>query len=205
MNGTGHINSSSDDWVFDLSGTPAKPTLANDGELVSLLGENDRWMQYNNELVYQLDCLVRDWIAVNSKHAKWVQNYRKRRYTMSMIYEQIFGKPYDNDMKVAMNLSKILAYYSSKIQKGAWLQGKMRSKTVYTISPRRLKKPPYSLRLRLEWFAEQGIIPTYTNMCLPKDSLKPGHARNKKTDANMKARSERAKARYNERYGNRPR
>lgn len=196
-----------DDWVFDLGAPLEKPKLANDGELVSLLGESDRWAQYENELIYELDSLVRDWIKVNSRHAKWKSHYMCRRYTMKMVYEQIYGKPYDYKAegigKVNNILPKILAYYSSRVQACGSIYGKSYNKTIYTISPKRINKPPYSLRLRLEWFAEQGIIPTYTNMCLPKHNLQPGHARNPRTDANMQARRERARARYNERYADR--
>lgn len=204
MNGTIPISGSSD-WVFNLDDSHDKPKLANDGELVSLLGEADKWQQYEDDLIYDLDCLVRAWITENSKHSKWVYNYRVRRYTMKMVYEQIFNKPYELDGRINRWLPKILAYYSTRVQKCGSICGKMYNKTIYTISPKRINRPPYSLRLRLEWFAEQGIMPTYSNMCLPKDTLKPGHARNKKTDANMVARSERAKARYNERYADRDR
>ena len=200
MNGT--IPTSNEGWTFDLSSGPAKPKLANDGELVSLLGENDRWTQYENKTVYEIDCLVRQWIEENSKHSKWVKWYRYRRYTMKMVYEQIYAKPYVQSEagNISYWLPKILSYYSTKIQRGGSILGKSYSKTIYTISPKRGKKAPYSLRLRLEWFAENDIMPTYSNMCLPKENLKPGHARNPRTDANMVARSERAKARYNERY-----
>lgn len=196
---------SSDGWVFDLGGKQEKPKLDNDGELVSLLGEPDRWQQYENELVYELDSLVRQWIETNSKHAKWKSHYLCRRYTMKMVYEQIYNKPYDNDMKVAAWLPRILKYYSTRVQRGGSIYGKSYNKSIYTISPKRVKKPPFSLKLRLEWFSEQGIIPTYTNMRLPKEDLQPGHARNPKTEANMQARRERAKARYQERYADRSR
>ena len=194
-----------DDWVFELGKPSTKPKLANDGELVALLGESDRWAQYQNETVYELDCLVREWIRVNSQHAKWKSHYLCRRYTMKMVYEQIYDNKYEDNTIKGINswLPRILKYYSTRVQKGGSIYGKTYKKTIYTISPKRLKKPPYSLKLRLEWFAEQGIIPTYTNMCLPKDNLQPGHARNPRTDANMVARSERAKARYNERYADR--
>lgn len=191
------------DWVFDL-GKPERPRLASDGELVNLIGETDRWQQFENDLIYELDCLVRDFIKENSKHAKWKTNRLMRRYTMSMVYELVYGRKYDHMdcecSKVNYWLPRILAYYSTKVQKSAYINGKLKNKTVYTLSPKRINRPPYSLRLRLEWFAEQGVMPTYSNMCLPKDNLKAGHARNPKTDRNMELRRERARARYRERY-----
>lgn len=204
MNGPTPTNIDSDDWVFNLAGDDVKPTLANDGQLVALLGESDRWSQYENKLVYELDSLVRQWIIENSKHAKWKSHYMCRRYTMRMVYEQIYNKPYEPDGYINSWLPRILTYYSTRVQKGGSIYGKTYStRTIYTISPARIKKPPYSLKLRLEWFAENDIMPTYSNMSLVKDKLKPGHARNPRTNANMVARSERAKARYREKYADR--
>lgn len=196
-----------DDWVFNLGASNNKPRIAHSGELIALLGESDRWAQYENEVVYELDCLVRQWIEENSKHAKWVKHYICRRYTMKMVYEQIYDTPYEQNTIKGINnwLPRILRYYSTRVQRGGSIYGKSYKKTIYTISPKRGKGKPYSLKLRLEWYADQGIMPTYKNMSLPKDNLRPGHARNPKTDANMIARSERAKARYNERYADRDR
>ena len=139
------------------------------------------------------------------KLPKWKHSYKMRRYTMKMVYEQIYNKTWTPEVggKIAYRMSKILAYYSSRMQKAGSINGKNYSKTIYTIAPSRLKKPPYSLRLRLEWLAEQKLLPTYENMALPKDILKQGHARNPKTEENMRKRSEAAKRVYREKYGNR--
>lgn len=194
------------DWRFDLSAEPEKPKLA-DPNLSHWLGDAERWKQYTNERVYEADCLVRQWIAEMSTNVKWRTSAKLRRYTMAMVFEQLYGRPYDHsrDAKMQAVLPKVLAYYSTKVQKSASINGKFTSKTVYTISPGRLKKPPYSLRLRVEWLAERGEVPGPHNMCLPKDKLKPGHARNPRTNANMERRSREAKDRYNERYRDRNR
>ena len=67
------------------------------------------------------------------------------------------------------------------------------------------KQKPYSLKLRLEMYREQGIIPSVNNMKIPHDKMlcKPGHAINARTNANMEKRSQLARERYNERYKDR--
>lgn len=187
------------DWRFDF-GDPKPPEIKNP-EILPYLGEPDRWTQYTDDMTYEMDCLVRKWIEESSKSPTWKNSYKNRRYTMSMVIEQIYGRPYDQaeDQKRVLKLSRILAYYSTRVQNGGSIKGKMYSKTIYTISPSRFRKAPYSLRLRLEWLAERGEVPTHRNMALPKDDLKPGHARNPRTERNMEKRREQAKQRYRDR------
>lgn len=163
------------------------------------------WEQYTNPFVYEFDKLVREFIIKMSESSSWRTQIKKRKYTYSMIIERLYNRPYDSkiDSGNGKQASRILAYYSSKIQKQGFIDGKHYSKHVYTLSPTRVKRQPYSLRLRLEWLQEQGKLPTYLNMKLPKDDLTPGHARNKRTNANMERRTAEAKARYNERYKDR--
>lgn len=188
-----------EEWRFDL--TDPKPPKVASGDMLPYVGEPDRWEQFTDQQTYELDSLVREWIEIMSANPSWKKSYRNRRYTMSMVIEQLFGRQYDQaeDQKRVMRLSKILSYYSTKVQNGGSINGKSYSKTIYTISPGRLKKPPYSLKLRLEWLAERGEIPTHRNMSLPKDDLKPGHARNPKTNENMEKRREQARQRYRDR------
>ena len=192
-----------DDWVFDLEGEkPQKPELAYDDKLVPLLSNPKVWEQFQNPVVYEIDCLIRKWIELCSHNVKWARAAKYRKYTIGMVVEQIYGRKWDQskDGSRTYLYSRIIAYYSSRIQKEAYIAGKRVKKTVYTISPARLSKPPYSLRLRLEWLAERGEVPNAWNMKLPEDDLKKGHARNPKTDANMERRRREAKDKYNERY-----
>lgn len=182
-----------DDWVFDLDSGTGEPRLpVETEEYLPFIGDTDRWRQFSDPVVYELDSLMRQWLERMCQNKEWVRSARKRRYTFSMIFEQLFGRSYDQvhgDAAYTHKLTKIITWYSSRIQKGGYLHGRMRSKTIYTISPNRYHtKPPYSLKLRLKWFGEQGIVPTHTNMALPKDRLAPGHARDPKTDANMERR-----------------
>ena len=184
---------------------PSFDIPAENEELLPYLADPKRWEQYQNESLYKMDKLIRKWIEINSKSSKWMSSYKYRRYTLSMVVEQAFGEKYDAKRhgRYVNQIARLLAYYSSKVQKGGSINGRSLSKTIYTISPKRGKGAPFSLKLRLEWLSERGELPTWRNMRLPKDDLKPGHARNPKTDENMRLRRERAKARYNERYKDR--
>ena len=193
-------------WPFQFGGKAPEPKLPEgSNELLPYLASADRWEQYNNPVVYEIDSLVRQWIETMSKSKAWSRTTSMRRYTMSMVFEQIYGRKYDcsKDAKIVKPLTTILAYYSTKIQKSGSINNKVYTKTIYTISPSRLRKPPYSLKLRLEWLEERGELPTWRGMALPKEDLKPGHARNPKTEANMERRREAGRARYNERYKDR--
>jgi len=196
-----------DDWTFDLSGAPEKPEPAVDPYAMPWVTDYRAWEQYQNPVVYEVDCLIRGWVEACSRNAEWARSYKKRRYTMGMVMEQAFGRKWDHkeDSKRVHVIKKVLSYYSSRIQKEAYIGGKHVRKTVYTVAPSRLKKPPYSLRLRLEWLAEKGEVPTPRNMRLPEDDLEIGHARNPRTDANMERRREQAREKYNKRYNRKER
>lgn len=195
-------------WEFRLDGSDEVPEelKAPDPEnYINYLGTADQWKNYSDPFVYEADKAMRQWIEKMKQNNQWRTSYRRRRYTARMLFEEVFQKKYDGqtDMKMMMRFTKVCAYYSTKINKNGSIRGKNYSKSIYTIGPKRLEKPPFSLRLRVEWLTEQGELPNTRNMKLPKDDLKPGHARNPKTEENMRRRSERAKQQYRERYENR--
>lgn len=181
-------------FEFNLTGHDDPPALPNHIEMAPWITEAKAWKQYTNETVYKVDKLMRDWLRLMCKDGKWYRNYRLRRYTFSQMFEILFGEPYDQKKhsSIVIPMTRIMAYYSSKIQEGYWdrEKGRMRSKTYYTIAGQRLKKPAYSLRLRLEEYSEQGIIPDKFNMALPKDDLKKGQARRTETKRTMEKRRE---------------
>lgn len=202
----GFTTTSDGGWTFQFGGKAPEPELPEGSEeKLPYLASAERWEQYNNEVIYSIDSLVRQWIEVMGKSKAWRNSAKMRRYTMAMVFEQIYGRKYDpyTDAKIVRPFTSILAYYSTRVQKSGYINGKTYTKTIYTISPKRLEKPPYSLKLRLEWLSERGELPTWRGMALPKDDLKPGHARNPKTEANMERRREAGRARYNERYKDR--
>ena len=186
-------------FEFDLTGKSEKPKLPERTQMVPWITTATAWKQFTNDYVYKADSLMRDWLRIMNKDTKWSSNYKLRRYTFSQMFEILMGEPYDykEHSPWVIPLSRIMAYYSTKIQDGYWdsKKGKMKSKTYYTISGARVKKPAYSLRLRLEEFSEQGVIPDVYNMKLPKDDLKKGQARRTETRRTTEKRREEWKKR----------
>jgi len=192
-------------WVFDFGDSEKKPELPSEpGPATSYLAGKDRWDNWADPILYECDCLMRQFLESKLGDPQWTSHSaRFRRFTMSLMFEVLFGRKFDGrkDGKYVSRLSKVMAYYSTKVQTSGSIGGKRYTKTIYTLSTKRLKlKPPYSLKLRIEWLEGQGVLPTWRNMSPPSDDLKPGHARNKRTDENMERRREQAKRRYCERY-----
>ena len=197
-----------DGWRFSFDEPMEKPTLPEEPSMATgYLAGPGRWENWSDPIVYECDCLIRQLFESKRDDKMW--NKPKgvnRRFTFGMMFEILFGRKYDSSMdsKYVARLTRVMAYYSSKVQKNGSIHGKNYSKSIYTLSPARYRtKPPYSLRLRLEWLEGQGKLPTWQNMRPPKDDLEPGHARNRLTDENMERRREQARRRYCERYGDR--
>lgn len=171
------------------------------------LNTDKQWESFTDDTLYDIEVRLREWIEEMKQVKGWSNNAKNRRYTTSMLVRALFHRDYDIkiDGKYNKYYKRLFSYYSSKVQKGGWSREKQKSinKTFYTISPKRLNNPPYSLKLRYEYLIANGEIPTNMNMKLPKDDLKPGHARNPRTEANMQLRREEGRRKYNERYANR--
>lgn len=212
----GFTTTSDGGWSFSFSEEPEIPDLpvhdpldSAGPKVVGYLDDPKRWENYSDLVIYELEVLLRKFLETKLDDPNWkgAKTYWKR-YTCGLMFEQLYGrrpnmKDHDDIVKLR-RMPRLLAYYSSKVQKAGMVRGKQYTKTVYTLSLRRYKKNlPYSLRIRLKDMQEKGEIPTWQNLRLPKDDLKPGHARNPQTDENMRRRRERAKQIYNERYSDR--
>lgn len=193
-------------WVFNLENPkppelPKEPTRA-----TNYLEGPGKWDNYSDDVLYECESLLRRFFESKLDDGHWrQQNPKYRKYTVGLMFEVLYGRKYDkyqsHDQVRGRRLAKLMSYYATRKQKEGSILGKYYRKTVYTLSLRRYKRvPPYSLKLRIPWLEEQGKMPTWHNMQLPKDNLEAGHARNKRTDENMRRRRERAKAEYNERY-----
>ena len=170
------------------------------GQAAVFLADPDIWKNYESDLLVEVETMLRDWMIEMSKLPAWkTTNAKKRKYTFSMVFELVTGERYDqkkhaNQIKAWTTL---LRYYSSRVQKSGNINGRFYSKTVYMLSPARLKRPPYSVRLRIPWLIEHGYaIDKRTMENLNHDLCEPGHARNPRTDANMRQRSKEARKRY---------
>lgn len=162
---------------------------------VPYLSTEKAWDNYSDPLVYEVDKRLRAWIkemrpAWRSRRGKGLD----RRFQFATLME-IIGIEIDEEVrKNYQKIARIFAYYSSKVSKQTRIDG-VKKKGVYTISPARVDKQPYSLKLRMEEF---GAPMNGRQMKLPDDNLEPGHARNPRTNANMQARSEEGRRRANE-------
>ena len=170
------------------------------GQAAAFLADPDIWKNYESDLLAEVETMLRDWMTEMSKLSAWnTTNAKKRKYTFSMVFELVTGERYDqkkhaNQIKTWTTL---LRYYSSRVQKSGNINGRFYSKTVYMLSPARLKRPPYSIRLRIPWLIEHGhAIDKRTMENLNHDLCEPGHARNPRTEANMRQRSKEARQRY---------
>lgn len=157
------------------------------------LSTTKAWDNYSDELVYEVDKRMRKWLKENK--SRWTKRKATdRRFTMAEILKLI-GLDVDPRGKNLIRVKHVIAYYSTKIQKRLIING-VRKKTVYTVSPRRLERQPYSLKLRIELMGdEEG---TWRELRVPKDNLEPGHARNPRTEANMRRREEIGRKNWNE-------
>lgn len=162
---------------------------------VPYLSSEKAWDNYSDPLVYEVDKRIREWIKEmrpvwRTKRGKGLD----RRFQFATLMD-IIGIEIDSEVrKNYQKIARIFAYYSSKVSKQTRIDG-VKKKGVYTISPSRVDKQPYSLKLRMEEFSHEV---DGKSMRLPVDDLEPGHARNPRTDANMQRRSEEGKRRMNE-------
>ena len=197
-------------WVFDFMDPESKPVLPDGPNMATGYLEGvGKWENYSDRDLYEADSLLRQFLESKESDPKWTTASTKwRRYTAGMMFEVLHGRPYagsgTSDYQKILRLARVMAYYSTRITKEGSIRGKKYKKKIYYLSVSRCKKlPPYSLKLRLEWLEAQNKLPCWQNMKLPKDDLKAGHARNKRTDENMEMRRERAKRIYRERYKDR--
>lgn len=204
----GFTTTSNGDWVFSFDDPQTKPELPDEPNMATnYLAGPGKWENYSDKIIYECDSLLRQFFESKKNDSHWsMPNPKYRRFTTGMMFEVLFGRKYDpkTDHQYGVRLARVMAYYSTKIIKEGSINGKRYKKSIYTLSMKRyFKCPPYSLKLRIEWLSDKGELPTFRNMKMPKDDLKIGHARNKKTNENMERRSERARQRYNELYRNR--
>lgn len=150
------------------------------------------WENYSDDLVYECDKRMRAWLR--KMKGVWKNRFDRRYQSTELI--KIFGLESmvhsPNDYR---KVRRVFKYYSTRYQKETTVNGK-RKRKVYTVSPTRLKLNPYSLRLRLEEL--NGEEAPWQHFKLPKDDLELGHARNPRTEKNMRLREEEGRRQHNE-------
>lgn len=177
------------------------------GPVATWLADPEVWRNYENDRLYEADKRFREWVEEMRKDPKWrAPNTKMRRYTFSKLFYLVTGERYEQGKHSmwVIPFSKVFRNYSTRIMRAGTVDGKFRSKTIYVISAAALDRPPLSVRLRIPWLMEHNIAIDERTMKNPdRKLLRPGHATNPRTDANMQRRSEEAKRRYNERYRDR--
>ena len=168
--------------------------------VVPYIADPEAWDQYSNEALYEAEKLLRSWLVEMGQNTAF-KSYKRRTFKFSQVFEILFGRKYDQkvDGRYSTMLSKLFRYYCSKTSRAYYDREtqKTQSKTSFTFSTARVKRPPYSLKLRLEWLLEQGEMPSAANMKLPTD-IPIGKARNPLTEAHKEEQRERGRQRYNE-------
>ncbi len=172
-----------------------------DLDVVPYISDPKAWDQYGNDVLYDAEVRLRDWLTKMSEDSTFCRKYTARTFRFSQVFQILYGRPYDikRDGGYATTLSRLFRYYCSKTSKNTAdkITGKIKSKTSFTFSVARLSRPAYSLKLRLEMFRKDGIIPTAANMKLPKD-ISIGECRNPLTEAHRASQREAARKRYND-------
>lgn len=194
---------------YDLDQSPAPIERGDkdiDRTILPYISDPLAWKNYENRQLYDAEIELRKFIIQQREIPKWRNTVAPRRYTFKMLFEILFHREYDQhtDMKSMYMLKKLFAYYSTKIT-NSFTDGNLKNgqkgyhkntKAYHLSAKDPTDKRPYSLRLRIEWLAERGQVPTAANMKLCKDDLEPGHARSKKTEENIERRRKAARERY---------
>ena len=125
-------------WSFSLEDKPDVPDLPVHDPLEilgpfepSYLKGAGKWENYSDPVLYELESLLRKWLETKLSDPEWTakgaKGIRARKYTTGMVYESLYGKPYngkDQDCLVRVRrLPKLLAYYSIRIQKEGTIRG----------------------------------------------------------------------------------
>ena len=172
-----------------------------DFRVTPYIADPEAWKQYSDDALYDAEKRLRSWLGEMALSPTFKSKRGARTFQFAQVFQILFGRAYNQktDGRYSTPLSRLFRYYCSRTGKSVYDKetGKQKSKTSYTFSAARVKRPPYSLRLRLEWLLEQGMIPTAENMKLPKD-IAIGKARNPYTEAHREEQREAGRKHYNE-------
>lgn len=147
---------------------------------------------YTDDVVYEADKRIREFIE--SMKGKWTKRGMDRRISFGDLCKILGIDDVVKSRKNYNSVARVFAYYSCRTYKDTNINGE-RKKNVYKLSPQRLKRMPYSLKLRIEML-QDGCYSK--QMELPKDDLEMGHARNPRTEANIERRKEKSRNAFNE-------
>ena len=189
-----------DGWILPEDTQPAAASASVFSHPYRVLTTAEQWENFTNEVAVDFERRLRELLGMMKRSPK-AYPAQKRRFTLKMLWERLYGEEYPKWGKgyKVTPLREIAAYYSSRIVRDTNINGK-RYKCVYVLSTGRLKKRPWCIKLRIEWYQEHGEEITEGNTRVIHKKLKAGQARNPRTQANMEKRSAKARQIYNEKY-----
>lgn len=162
-----------------------------------LITTDEQWANYSNPELYDFEKRLRKFLEHMQHNGKF-SSIKDRKFTYRMMYQRLYGTNPPSQYDGQANAQRaVMAWYSGRIITDTMI-GDKRVKNCYVMQLSRLRKPPWCLKLRLEWYLEQGVEPSQAQMRLHHKQLQPGHARFPRTERNMEARRERAKERARE-------
>jgi hypothetical protein len=188
--------------LFVLGEGQKKPELVKDP--LPFILEEKEWNNFINEILYEVDCLFVEWFEKISETEDWQKHYKHRKFSPGMLYHLMFGHKCDEsnaiERKYRYWLAAIMKHHAVRRQRLSTIKG-VTYKHVYTL-PRKLKRKPLSLKLRLEMIAAEGLTVSREDMRL-EDPLPQGTARHPLTQKRIEARRAKMKEVYNKRYKDR--
>ena len=162
-----------------------KPVLEEQPIQKSYLAAPGRWDNYSDDKLYEMECLLREWLE--TKRGGWGSSSQSaRKFTAKMVYKILYGENTEPTPAETKRMNRLLNHYASRKycrdkktgkDNRTTIFGKQVRCNVYLLKASKLDNPPYGLRLRLEWLAEHGKLPTFDNMRLENDKARhPGRA-----------------------------
>ena len=162
------------------------------------------WVQWCDPVIYDADKRMRHWLNLMYRNKTWRKSKMDRTYMFGELFELLFGRQWNakkgGDTPNANKLARLFAYYCTSVKTCVYDRRKKKwvGKKGYVIATSACKKPAYSIKLRCEEYMDQGKKLDWRAVQLPKDDLKAGHSRDKRTEENMQWYRELCKERYRE-------
>lgn len=126
----------------------------NAGGMPWQLTKMEIWASYTDELLYELEKKVREFIKRTTAGRKY---HNGQTIVVSQLFQYIYGRKAEpKDSKINRKLHEIMRYYAMKRTGPTTWRGKRVDSGVYKMSPSAGKRVPYSIRLRMEQFEENG-------------------------------------------------
>lgn len=189
-------------WIFSDGKKPEpQEKWPVSSEPYMLLTTDEQWENYSDAEAYDFEVRLRAFLEYMQGKTTY-NTAMRRRFSYKQIYQRLYGTETSGKNHQDTTNRAICAWYSSRILGDTEVRGK-RVKQCFVLAPSRLSKPPWCIKLRLEWYMERGEAVNAAMLRVHHKQLKSGQARNPRVQANMDKRKEKARAAYNAKYNTR--